>query len=244
MKNNVWVVLLLALLFNCKSKERELQTKVDSLTFQLITHKEVAENLNEVGILIDSIDIARKSLQLKMTEGTSYGDYVQRLKNINAYVHQTEAKLDALEKSSDLSSKLSQSTIGRLKVDLGKRSNEVVELQLKLAKEHEQAIMMWVKLATKDSLLSIQDEVIRLNQQDIAYLEKLFNSTQYENKVVVSNLYFAQAQAMETAANRTHFAPRKKKETRREALELYKLSLSLGNTEAKKMIDDLEKKLN
>jgi hypothetical protein len=179
-----------------------------------------------------------------MTEGTPYGDYVQRLKNINAYVHQTKEKLDALEKSSQSSSKVSQSSIRRLKADLSKRSAEVLELQLKLAKEHDQSIRMWTKLNSKDSLLSIKDQVIKLRERDIESLEKLFNNTQDENKIVVANLYFAQGQALEIAANRTHVAPRKKKETRREALELYKLSLSLGNEAAQGSIDELEKKLN
>ena len=65
-----------------------------------------------------------------------------------------------------------------------------------------------------------------------------------QNRIKVANLYFAQAQALETAADRTKFAPRKKKETRREALELYKLSFSLGNTEAQAKIEELEKKLS
>ena len=86
--------------------------------------------------------------------------------------------------------------------------------------------------------------MIKLNESDIASLEKLFNDTQSENKVQVANLYFAQAQALETAADRTQFKPRKKKETRREALELYKLSLSLGNENAQTKIDELEKKLS
>jgi hypothetical protein len=89
----------------------------------------------------------------------------------------------------------------------------------------------------------MKDQVIKMNENVITSLEKLFNDRQEENKTVVSNLYFAQAEALEKAANRTQFAPRKKKETRREALQLYRLSLSLGNLEAQKKIDDLEKKL-
>ena len=58
-----------------------------------------------------------------------------------------------------------------------------------------------------------------------------------------ANLYFAQAQALETAAERTKFAPRKKKETRREAIELYKISFSLGKTEAQERISKLEKEV-
>jgi phosphoglycerate dehydrogenase-like enzyme len=74
-------------------------------------------------------------------------------------------------------------------------------------------------------------------------LDVLKNETQSENKIAIANLYFAQAEALEKAANRTHFAARKKKETRREALELYRLSLSMGNMKAQNKIDELEKKL-
>lgn len=245
MKKYIFGIAIIVALIGCDSKEKTaLQHKVDSLSVQLNSSKDAEKNLNEVGILIDSIDASRKDLQLKMVEGTSYADYVGRLKNINAYVKQTEAKLAQLEKSTKNTSRASNSAIRRLKADLAKRSEEIVELQLKLAKEHDQNVILWTRLNSKDSLLSIKDEVIKLNERDIVSLEKLFNDTQSDNKVVVANLYFAQAQALETAANRTHFAPRKKKETRREALELYKLSLSLGNTDAQGKIDELEKKLS
>jgi len=64
------------------------------------------------------------------------------------------------------------------------------------------------------------------------------------NQASQADLYFAQAQALETAAVRTKFAPKKKKETQREALELYKLSLSLGKSEAQQKIDELTKVLS
>jgi hypothetical protein len=245
MKKYIFGMAIIVALIGCDSKEKAvLQHKVDSLSVQLNISKDAEKNLNEVGILIDSIDASRKNLQVKMVEGASYGDHVARLKSINLYVQQTEAKLAQLEKSSKNSSKASNSSIRRLKADLAKRSEEIVELQLKLATEHNQNVIAWAKLNSKDSLLSIKDEMIKVNERDIVSLEKLFNDTQIDNKIVVANLYFAQAQALETAANRTHFAPRKKKDTRREALELYRLSLSLGKMEAQGKIDELEKKLS
>ncbi len=245
MKKYIFGIAIIVALIGCDSKEKAvLQHKVDSLSVQLNISKDAEKNLNEVGILIDSIDASRKTLQVKMVEGASYGDHVARLKSINLYVQQTEAKLAQLEKSSKNSSKASNSSIRRLKADLAKRSEEILELELKLAKEHDQNLMLWAKLNSKDSILSIKDEMIKVNERDIVSLEKLFNDTQDDNKIAVANLYFAQAQALETAANRTHFAPRKKKDTRREALELYKLSLSLGKMEAQGKIDELEKKLS
>lgn len=230
---------------SCGTKEKvAMQQKIDSLTVQLTASKEVEQELNEVGVLIDSIDASRKSLQVKMVEGNTYGDYVERLKDINTYVKKTEAKIASLEKSSKHASKASASSIRRLKADLEKRTLEVTELQLQIAKLRDENLAVWAKVNEKDSLLSMRDQVIKLNQQEIASLEKVFTETQQETRVTVGNLYFAQAAALEKAANRTQFAPRKKKETRREAIELYKLSLSLGNTEAQARIDELEKKIS
>lgn len=236
---------MMVALFSCDTKEKEaLQSKVDSLNTQLFASKQLEANMNEVGILIDSIDASRKALQLKMIEGSSYADYVGHLREINTYVQQTEAKLAALEKSSKKSSKASAASIRRLKADLAKRSEEIVALQLQLAEARNDNMALWVRLNEKDSILWMKDQIIKLNENEIVSLEKLMNETQEENKVTVANLYYSQASALETVANRTQFAPSKKKAARREALELYKLSLSLGKIEAQVRIIELEKQLS
>jgi hypothetical protein len=68
----------------------------------------------------------------------------------------------------------------------------------------------------------------------------MIDDTQVENKLTVANLYYEQAEALELAAKRTQFAPKRKRETKQEAIELYKLSLSLGKTEAESKISELE----
>jgi hypothetical protein len=195
-------------------------------------------------VLIDSIDASRKAVQLYMLEGNNYADYVSRLNDINMYVKKTEEKLADLEKSNRSASKASASTIRRLKADLEKRSVEIVELQLQIAKLRDENLAVWVKVNQKDSILSIRDQVIKIKESDIASLEKMISETHAENKTTVANLYFAQGDALEKAADRTQFAPRKKKETRLEALELFKLSRSMGNTNAQTRILALEKKLS
>jgi hypothetical protein len=245
MKKYILGLAIIVALLSCDSKEKEvMQHKIDSLSVKLTASLEVEKSMNEVGMLIDSIDASRNSLQIKMIEGSNYADYVSRLNEINKYVKQTEAKLSSLEKSSTNNSKATASTIRRMKADLEKRSEEIIELQLQVAQLRDENLAVWKKVNEKDSILAMKDQVIKLNQSDIASLEKLFNDTQAENKVAVANLYFAQAAALEEAANRTQFAPRKKKEARREALELYKLSLTLGNNDAQARIDDLTKKLS
>lgn len=245
MKKLIIVVALVGALFSCDTKEKAvLQHKVDSLSVQLTSSKEVERKMNEVGTLIDSIDASRESLKVKMVEGGSYSDYVKRLKDINLYVQQTEAKLDALEKETKNTSKASNASIRRMRADLEKQTKEILDLQEQLAIARNENLAVWAKVNQKDSLLSMRDQVIKINENDIASLEKVVTDTNAENKLAVANLYFQQAEALELAAKRTHFAPRKKKETRQEALELYKLSLSLGNTAAQAKIDNLEKQLS
>jgi hypothetical protein len=244
MKKYFFGVAIILALSSCENKEKvALQHKVDSLSVQLIASREVEESMNEVGVLIDSIDASRKSIQLSMVEGNNYANYIARLNEINEYVKRTEAKLAALEKSSGNATKASASSIRRLKADLEKRSVEIIALQLQIAKLRDENLAAWNKVNEKDSILSIRDQQIKLKESDIAILESQFSETQLENKTTVANLYFDQGKALEETANRTQFAPRKKKKARQDALELYKLSLSLGNTKAQGKIDKLEKQL-
>ncbi|MBX2943384.1 MAG: hypothetical protein KF860_13660 [Cyclobacteriaceae bacterium] len=246
MKTYILAALIVVTLFSCDTKEKErLQVKVDSLSQELTASKKVEAQMNEVGILIDSIDASRKAMEVQMIEGkTTYADYISRLKTINNYVKQTEAKLAQLETASNTSRKASAATIRRLKNDLEKSTKEIVALQLQLATVRNENNSLWQKVNSKDSILSINDQVIKLQKSDIASMEKAIEDTNVENKNTVANLYYAQAEALEEAANRTHFAPRKKKETINEALELYRLSLTLGKDEAKSKIAELEKKVS
>ena len=236
---------IITMLFSCDSKEKaQLRQKVDSLNVELQASRKVEQTVNEIGVLIDSIDVSRQALNTKMVEGTSYADYINRLKDINTSIRDTQKKLDVMEKSMKNSNNVSTATIRRLKEDLALRSNEIVALQLDIAKMREENRSLVVTVNQKDSVLSSKDEVIKVKEGDVASLQGQVKDINEDSKNKVANLYFAQAQALETAANRTKFAPRKKKETRREALELYKLSLSLGKQEAQAKIDALEKELS
>jgi chromosome segregation ATPase len=234
-----------SLLTGCDSKEKaRLQSKVDSLSVELHDSRKVEQAMNDVGILIDSIDASSHILRTKVVEGTSYADYIGRLKDINNHIKDTQAKLDQVQGSLKKSSRNSIATIKRLKADLELRSQEIVALQMDVVKLREENAGLNRHVTQKDSLISSRDEIIKVKESDVASLEGLVTDINAQNKMKVANLYYQQAQALETAANRTKFAPKKKKETRKEALELYKLSLSMGNQEAQSRIDALEKELS
>jgi chromosome segregation ATPase len=233
-----------ALMMSCDSKERaQLQHRVDSLSAELQASKQVEATMGEIGVLIDSIDANRQALRTEMVEGTSYTDYIRRLKDINTHITETKTKVAELEKNVKSTKSASAVALKRLKQDLELRSQEMLALQSEIENMRAENKKLSADISSKDSTLTSRDEVIKLREQDIASLESLVKDINEQTRVKTANLYYAQAQALETAAQRTHFAPKKKKETKREALELYKLSLSLGKTEAEARIAELEKDL-
>jgi hypothetical protein len=84
---------------------------------------------------------------------------------------------------------------------------------------------------------------ISKKQQELLLLESRIEAMVRNFKLTEADAYYARARAVEEAANRTKLAPNKKRETYKEALELYKRSLSLGKEEARKDIANLEKKI-
>ena len=233
-----------AAMLSCDTKEKErLQSKVDSLSTELQASQEVAAQLKEVDVLIDSIDLSRNVLRANVVEGTSYHNYSNRLKDINKHIKDTQAKIDELEKTSKKVPGLS-SSIRKLKSDLELRSQEIAALQLEVSKMRSENESMSVAIAKKDSTLMMKEDVIKVKESDIASLETSMKDATEKNRIAMADLYYKQANALEEVADRTNFAPRKKKEALREAVELYKISLSLGKEEAQDKINIIEKELS
>lgn len=238
---------LIGMLWSCDTGEKtRLRAQVDSLRTELQVSQQTSEALNEVGVLIDSIDASRQLLRTDVVEGTSYKDYSSRLKSINNHIKETQAKITELEKAvktSKSSSSRYASTIKRLKSDLELSTQQIAALQQEVEKMRGENQTLTASITEKDSLLNQNSETIKMREQDVANLETKVEEINTQARMTQADMYFAQAQALETAAQRTKFAPRKKKETKREALELYKLAYSLGKAEAQNRIDELEKEV-
>lgn len=233
---------VIGMLWSCDTKEKQmLQSKVDSLRTELQMSQQTAQTLEEVGVLIDSIDASRQLLRTDVVEGTSYNDYANRLKSINEHVRKTEAKIAELEKSVKTANNSGKATIKRLKADLELSTQQIAALQTEVERMRGENQTLAKNITERDSVLTVRNEVIKMREQDVAGLEKKVEEINFQANKTQADMYYAQAEALETAASRTKFAPKKKKETQREALELYKLSLSLGKTEAQNKIDELEK---
>jgi chromosome segregation ATPase len=205
----------------------------------------MANTLVEVGTLMDSIDASRNMLRMDMVEGTTYEDYTSRMQELNRYVKETERKIDdleqALQKSQGAASTYAKQ-IKKLKADLDARNKEIVVLQETVEKYRNENQNL-VNLAEMQSAeIADKDIQIQTKEQELALIEARIQELMIQSKMTEADAYYARAEAVEEAANRTKLAPKKKKETLLEALELYKKSLSLGKQEAQAKITELENK--
>jgi len=239
------MALLAGLLSSCGVKEREkLQSDVDSLKVELNAAQQSMVTLQEVGTLLDSIDANRAALRLSMVEGTNVQDYTVRLKNINKYVSDTESKIASLEESlkkSNSSKSGYTATIKRLKTQLEDANKQLAVLQEEGMKLRDEKGVLIAQVTEKDSLITEREQFIKVKENELVAKEAEARTMSETARTEKADLYFEKAEALELVAKRTNFAPRKKKDTRKEALELYKIALSLGKTEAQQKIDELEK---
>jgi len=234
-------------LLSCGNPENEaLKSKVDSLEQQLQVSQQLAQTLTEVGTLMDSIDANRNLLRVNMVEGSTYDDYSSRMRDLNSYVKETQTKIEKLEsslKASNATAAAYRKTIKKLKADLEARTTEIAFLQEQIEKFRSENENLTYTVSLQEAELADKNEQIVAKEQELALIEARIQELMIQSKMSEADAYFARAVAVEEAANRTKLAPRKKKETLKEAVELYKKALSLGKTEAQAKIKELEAKL-
>ena len=246
LKKLLFVLAVGTLTMGCDKSSEKLQTQIDSLRAELQTSQEFAQTLQEVGVMMDSIDANRQLLRVNMVEGTTYEDYSTRMKDINNYVKDTQRKIEDLEKSlkkSKGSTNAYAATVKKLKADLEARNAEILVLQGQVDKyrNENENLVQTVTLQSKE--IDDQESELQAKRQELALIESRIQELMVQSKLNEADQYFARAQAIELAAARTKLAPRKKKETYKEAIELYKKALSLGKAEAQAKIDELEKRI-
>jgi chromosome segregation ATPase len=245
-KNLLTLVAVVLILASCDNKSEKLQTQVDSLKAELQTNQKFVQTLQDVGVLMDSIDANRQLLRVNMVEGTTYADYTSRMKDINNYVKDTQGKIEDLEKSLKKSKGAANAyaaTIKKLKADLEIKNQEITKLQDQVAALGNENQNLITTNNLQQAEINDKATQIEAKKQELSLLEEKIQQVQIQSKVSEAESIYARAQAVEEAANRTKLAPKKKKETYKEAIELYKKALSMGKTEAQAKIDALSKKI-
>jgi uncharacterized protein YjiS (DUF1127 family) len=134
--------------------------------------------------------------------------------------------------------------VAKLKADLEVKTSEIMALQEQVERYRSENRNLSDLATMLEDQLSDKEAQIRAKEQELALIEARIQQIMIEAKVSEADAAYARAQAMEEAANRTKLAPRKKKETLKEALDWYKKAYSLGKKEAGAKISELEKKMN
>lgn len=235
---------VIGVLWGCNNKKKEvaLQQEIDSLRTELQESRETSQAFQEVGVMIDSIDASRQLLRTEMVEGASYEDYKSRLASIHEYVKQSEARIKELEKNAKQNRGYA-STIRRLKADLEETTRKLTSLEQEVASVRVENQSLTRTVSSRDSIIILNEMALREREENLSALESQMQELDVESKNFAAESYFMQAQALEEAANRTQFAPRKKKKAQQEALELYRKAMEMGKYEAEAKIEELEKDL-
>jgi chromosome segregation ATPase len=233
---------MIALAFvSCNTKELEtenaaLKAEMDSLKMQVEMDRTVGQQLANISVLMDSIDKDRNALRVNLETGINPEDYEARMKGIQQYLRDAKKKISDLDKTGSSYSAL----IKKLQRELTTKNSEITALQQTVAsyKEENNGLISKVNLQTIE--IDEKNEMIIIKQQELALIEAKVQELMVQAEVSEADAYMARGEAIQLAATRTKLAPKKKKQTYNEALELYKKSLALGNNEAKEKIAALE----
>ncbi|HET9486227.1 MAG TPA: hypothetical protein VFO54_02285 [Chryseosolibacter sp.] len=232
----------------CNSKELvRLQNENDSLRNELSTRHNVLASLKDVKGLLDSIDASRNSLRTDLNEGTSYEAFSKRLKDINVFVKMSEEKIALIQnalKNSKHEASAYLMLVDALKSEVQIKVDELMKLQNEVEKYEAENKGLIGQIKLKENEVREMNVKISQKEQELLLLEARIEGMVKAAKLSEADAYYARARSVEEAANRTKLAPQKKRETCKEALELYKRSFSLGKQEAEEDIVRLEKKLN
>jgi len=228
---------------NTERKEAAWKYKVDSLQTELALQTEAMQTLDEVGALIDSIDSSRDLLRTDIVEGLPHDSFIARLGEINEYVKASRLKIEDLEsavkKNSSANSSL-RTVIAKLKQDLKEKGDELILLTAEVDRYRTENENLTNSLTMQSAELSDKLEQLTAKQEEVANLEDQVKEILAQANFDMAESYYLRAQALEEAANRTNFAPKKKKNTQKEALELYRLAALSGKEEAEAKVKELE----
>lgn len=231
---------------NLPKENARLKHEVDSLKVELETNKNVSGTLQEVGTMIDSIDANRHLLRTHMVEGTSMEDFKSRMKEINDYVKNAESKITSLEKSlidSRSAGKQYTQSLKKLRQELEARNQELVELQEKvnLFQNENSNLIQTVNLQKAE----IEDKLaqIETKQKETEKLQNEVSQLMVQSKLDEAEAYYVKGTLLEETARRTKFAPRKRKETTKKAIDMYELAALCGNDKAAARAAELKKRI-
>lgn len=233
---------LLILLVACQSRENmdnaTLERQLDSVNQELAETRQALMDSQQVKALLDSIDASRRVVVTPVGGETESENNLNRLSDINEYVKDINLKMDQMERSIKYVNSMATSIL-KLQADVEMRTQKIAKLEAEAKKVNADDRSNVLTVQRKDSTLAA---FIKTCQKDIAVLQKTMEEVHAQNNTATANLYFKQAETLAAMSDNVGTAA-KRKFVKREALEMYKISLSLGKKEAEQRISALQHEL-
>lgn len=244
MKKVTLFIIMPLLLFSCGIKELEEENK--SLQEELDVTRRANATLYEIGILMDSIDANRNSIYMNLEEGTTYDQYIDRMEDLNEYVKKTETILSDLENEMTKyteTNKYLSANLKKIRQELEEKNAQIKRLEEQVEKYRNENQDLLTLVNLQEAEIADKEMEIETKNEELALIEARVDELLKQAQVSEADGLFARAEAVEEAARRTKLAPRKKKETLMEALNLYEQALLKGKDEAGPKIDELKSRL-
>lgn len=249
-KGFLFISLLAGFCVSCNPdvEKAQLEQRLIAVRSELEASRKHIETLIEIGQLIDSIDHNRYDVLVDWRVGPSpFNKYKFRLSAINQYVSQSERRLQHLQEQLD---KVSLETheddkvlIAKLNSRIQKRRHEIRRLKDLLLKSKEENTFLSSRMS--EQKIQLEQNGIRLLEQssELDILTERIAAAREAYEAVEAQACFGQGLAMETLAQRTHFAASRKREALEQALIYYRQALAFGKEEAKPKVIALERRL-
>lgn len=234
-------IVALCILSACQSgntnENKNLARELDSVNQELAVTRQALMDSRQVKALLDSIDASRRVIVTPLGPDNNGQQTITRLNDLNEYVKDINMKMDQMEKSIKYVNTMAASIL-KLQADIEVRTQKIAALEAQ-AKNQTAINKRSLLMQRKDSTLAV---FIKTCQQDIATLQKIMEDVHVKNNLATADLYFKQAETLHSMAQNVSTSA-KRKVVKREALEMYKISHSLGKKEARQKISVLEAEL-
>ncbi len=245
----IYTTIIMSVLFSCGMKEENtmLQSEVDSLRAELNISNQAINVLDQVGMLMDTIDKARDVIYLDVETGIEYEDFVDRMEQISDYVRESEEKLKSLEIALEQSKGQSNryyAAIRRLKEEIEQKNAEIMQLESTLAELKLENTELITTIDLQNARLTEKEMEIMAKTEELELLETRIVQMRQESRMSEAEIFYSRGQAWEVAADRTFLSRRKKQDALNKALKSYKQALSLGMDSATVRISAIEEALN
>jgi hypothetical protein len=235
--------IMFSLMYSNRSVEdndvASLRRENDSLRMLVASTQHAVSALHAASVWTDSI-----FQNLELTTPVKPSHLSNHLRDVHFAVVENQKKMVAMEHAVRVARNHNEgylSIVGALQGEVADRVDESDELADSIDYYEDVSVDLFrsVKLQ-EEAMNSLYQEL----QDREARLESLERKAHSLRMATEGEVYYVKGQQAEETAKRIRLAPQKKKETYREALELYKKSYSLGKHEAFARISSIEKLLS